>query len=78
MEKEKILKLVAKNLNLAGLVADALDELLEPALKKVVERTDNKLDDTLMLAVYPALEEELKKLVKEQLDKLLGSEEKEA
>lgn len=81
MEKEKIIELVLKNINIKGLVFDAVDEMVEPALRKVVESTDNKFDDALM-AVYPFLEKEMKALLEAKYDELIaklkGDEEVEA
>jgi len=71
MDKEKIIKLVFKNINLSGLFADALDEVLEPALKKIVEDSENTWDDGLMM-VYPMLEEQLKILITEEINKLMA------
>lgn len=71
-EREKLLALVKKNINLAGVFADLLDELLEPALKKVVEDTSNPFDDMLMASVYPILEKELKELAAKKIDELLS------
>ncbi len=70
MDKEKLIGLVAKNINIGGLFADALDELLEPALKRVVEDSENTWDDALM-AVYPLLSEQLKAMVSEEIKKLI-------
>lgn len=71
-EKEKLLALVKKNINLAGVFADLLDELLEPALQKVVADTSNPFDDMLMASVYPILEKELKELAAKKIDDLLS------
>ena len=73
--KATLLRLVKNNVNLGGLVADTLDEVLEPALKKVVERTDNAFDDMLFTAVYPILEKELNEEVEKLVNKLLSVEE---
>lgn len=75
MAKEKILEIVKKNVNLGGLVADTLDEVLEPALQKVVADSSNPLDDIAMAAIYPVLEKELNKLVEAQINKLFGTDE---
>ena len=76
-DKEKLIAIAIKNINIGGLFADALDEVLEPALRKVVEDTENKWDDSLMM-VYPMLSEQLKILVSAEIqkliDKLVGKE----
>lgn len=67
-----ILEIVKKNINLGGLVADTLDEVLEPALKKVVEKTENKFDDALMATLYPLLEKEIKELIEDGVNKVFA------
>jgi len=73
--KKALVQIVKDNINLGGIASDVLDEVLEPALKKVVADTSNPLDDMLMASIYPVLEAELKKLVEEQINKLLKSDE---
>ena len=77
-DKKKLVEIAFKNISVGGLLADILDEILEPALKKVVEDTENTYDDALM-AVYPLLSEQLKKVLEEEIeklkDKLLGLDE---
>lgn len=70
-EREKLLKMVKERVDIGGIFADLLDELLEPALKKVVADSSNPFDDMLMASVYPVLEKELKELVAEKLNELL-------
>jgi len=70
MDKEKLIAIISKNINIGGLFADALDELLEPALKKIVADTENTFDDALM-AVYPMLSEQIKLMVAEEIKKLV-------
>lgn len=70
MDKAKVLEIVKQNINLGGLVADTLDEILEPALLKLVKSTSNPFDDALMATVYPLLEKELKELVEAGVNKL--------
>lgn len=68
MEKQKLVEILLKNFNYKGLIFDALDEVLEPALKKVVEDSSNPFDDALMVSIYPALEGFLKEYIEEKLD----------
>lgn len=75
VNKAKILAIVNKNLNIGGLFADTLDEVLEPVLRKFVADSANPYDDMLMAAIYPVLEKELKEYVAEQLNKLFEAEE---
>lgn len=68
-EREKLIAMVKKNIDINGIVVDLLDELLEPALQRIVDSTENPFDNMLM-SVYPILEQELKEAVKEKLDSL--------
>lgn len=70
LDKDQLIELLKKNLNIGGLVADVLDDVLEPALKKVVADTSNPFDDVLMASVYPVLEEKLKEEVAELINKI--------
>lgn len=70
MDNKKILQIVTDNISIDGLVIDILDEVLEPALKAVVENTSNPFDDMLFNSVYPLLESYLKELVTEKLKEL--------
>jgi len=73
-EKAKLLEMVKNNVNLSGMFVDLLDELLEPALQKVVDSTENPFDNMAMTTLYPVLEKEMKKLVAEKLDGLFSVE----
>jgi len=74
VDKTKILEIVGKNLNLGGLFADVLDEVLEPVLRDFVEDSANPYDDMLLAAAYPILERELKAKVEEAVNKLFAIE----
>ena len=81
MDKKKLVEILFKNFNYKGLIFDALDEALEPALKKVVEDSSNPFDDMLMASVYPILEKELKEYIEKNLDLkeiILGKDEESA
>ena len=65
-----LLKILFKNINIEGLIFDTLDEVLEPALQKVVDDTANPIDNMLMMA-YPFIETEVKKLVTKKLQELI-------
>lgn len=71
-KKDKLLAIVKKRIDVSGIFVDLLDELLEPALKKVVADTSNPLDDVLMQSIYPVLEQVIKDLADEKLKELLG------
>lgn len=68
--KEKLVKLLLESIDLNGLAAGLIDEILEEALKKVVADSSNTMDDMLMAAIYPVLEKELKEKIKELVDGL--------
>lgn len=68
--KDELIKVLLKNISIEGIAVDTLDLVLEPALHKVVMDTENPFDDMLMATVYPILEIELKKLIKEKLGEL--------
>ena len=73
--KDLILGNLHEHLNIPGLVQDMLDEVLEPALKKVVADTSNPFDDVLLGAIYPVLEKELNELVQKYWDELVSNDE---
>lgn len=75
--KKELLEVVVKNVNLKGIAIDLIDNVIEEALKKVVESTENSFDDMAMASLWPFLEAEVKKLIEEKLDleKLLGLDE---
>ena len=75
LDKKQLLGIVMKNLDISGLLADLLDEVLEPVLKKFVADTANPYDDMLLAAIYPVLEKELKEKLKELIDDLLKDDE---
>ncbi len=73
--KKVQLQILKNNINIGGLLADELDLFLAPALKKVVEDTENVFDDLLLAAIYPTLEAELKKLIEKHINGLFDGEE---
>lgn len=68
MGKKELKKILKANINLAGLISDSIDGIVEPALKKVVADSPNKIDDIIMAALYQPLENELKKQIVANLD----------
>ena len=74
-DKKAQLKILKKNLNLGGLVADEIDQVLEPALQKVVEDSSNPFDDLLKASIYPILRSEIQKLLEKHVNTLFDSEE---
>lgn len=69
-ERDVLKKMLKERIDLSGVVVDVLDEILEPALEKVVADTSNPFDDMIMATVYPVLSEKIKELAKEKLDDL--------
>lgn len=78
IDKKKLLEVVAKNLNVPGLLADVLDEVLQPVLEAFVADSSNVYDDMLVAALYPVLETQLKEKAEELFAKLLSGDEEEA
>ena len=76
-DKAKMMEVVKKNIDLAGLVNDTIDEILEPVLQGFVADSSNPYDDLLLAAIYPVLERELKDKVEELLGGLFEAKAKE-
>lgn len=68
---KKIALLFVENINMGGIATGVLDMLLEPALKKLVARTDTPFDDAMMASIYPKLSEEAKEMAAKGWDKLI-------
>ncbi len=66
------LKAFLKLINLVGLVDLILDGIVEPALKKAVEKTETKIDDSALALIYPVVEEEAKKLAYAKINELFA------
>lgn len=65
------LKDVLKYVNVRGLLADLLlKEVLTPALKKLVEKSDNKIDDAAVAMLLPLVEQGLVDIIDSLLKKL--------
>lgn len=61
---------VHEHIDIPAFFNDMLDEALEPALQKIVEDSSNTIDNIVKGALYPLLAAELKRIVKENWDKL--------
>lgn len=70
--KDQILDIVKKRIDVPGLVKDSVKELLEPALLAAVAKSETKVDDILVAAILPILEEELFKLIDAKWKELLS------
>ena len=68
--KEKMIAILLKNIDLKGLVADTIDEVLESSLRKFVADTANPYDNTLVDAFYPMLETIVKKEINDLIDSI--------
>lgn len=68
--KEKFKLLAKTHIDLEGFINGTLDEVLEPALQKVVDDSSNPFDDVMMAALWPVLEAEAKSKVAELIGKL--------
>jgi hypothetical protein len=68
----KLLLLLLASIDLTKLSSGLLDEVLEPALQKVVDDTTNPFDNAAMAMLYPTLEAELKKLIAAKIAELVA------
>ena len=65
-----IKKILLDSIDLEKLAIGLIAEGLEPALKKVVEDSSNKVDDAVFAMVYPPLKLELHKFIAAEVAKL--------
>lgn len=72
METKELLPIVAKNINLPGLVKEMMAGPLDQALQKLVDDTTMPFDNMAKAAVYPIVMEEVNKIVEAQWTKLVG------
>ena len=72
MDKDKLIAIALKNLNVGGFALDLLDQVLKPALDKMVADSENPYDDMLVAALYPVLDKEIKEKIAEMVAKLNG------
>lgn len=73
MNKAKVLEIIKANVNVPGLMTDLIDQLVEPALDRMVKDTETPFDDMAKAALYAPLVAELKKLGVEKWDELMSS-----
>jgi hypothetical protein len=71
MDKKLLLALVAANINVPGLLKGVLDQVLEPALQKLVDDTSHPFDNMAKEALYPVIEKELNDWVAKQWAELI-------
>lgn len=66
MKKEQLLEIAKKRIDVPNLIFDLIDQIVEPALDRIVKSTETPIDDALKAAIYPllrrAIEEEIKEL----------------
>jgi hypothetical protein len=72
-ELKKIAIEAIERLDLKKVSSDLLDRALEPALEKLVKDSSLPFDDMLKAAIYPKLEEELKKIIGKEIDEMIKS-----
>lgn len=63
-------KLIIDCVDFEKLALALLEQGLEPALKKVVEDSSNKVDDAVFAMVFPPLKQELHKFIAAEVAKL--------
>lgn len=68
--KSDLLGIFKNNVNVPGLAADLIDGIGEPALRAAVAKSETKLDDIVLMALYQPLEDEIKKLIKQKWEEL--------
>ncbi len=68
---EKVLKVLAKYLNVKGLLLDYLyDDIISDAVDSLVAKSDNTVDDAIASMLKPLLRDELEKRLDDALAKL--------
>lgn len=73
MSVEILKQIIKERLDVPGFVNDVVDRIAEPALRDAVAKSENKIDDVLVGALYPLVEAELKKQFLGVWDGLLGA-----
>ena len=64
---EELKAALLKNINVRGFVVDMLDGVIKKSLDKVVANTSNNFDNIMLESMYPALREELVRMIDEKL-----------
>ncbi len=77
IDKEKMIEILIKRIDLPGAFADIVSEVLEPALDKMVADSSNPYDDMAKAALFPMLETAIKGEIEKLWDKLQGKDEEE-
>lgn len=77
--KDQIIKILLESVDLKKLACGVVDEIVEESLRRAVAKSDNKIDDAVMAALWPVIEREIKELINDKLDlaKILSNDEKE-
>jgi hypothetical protein len=72
ISKEQLLEIVAKRIDIPGVVSDLLTDVLDEALDELVKDTETPLDDVAKAALYPALVPVVLRLVEEKWAELVA------
>jgi hypothetical protein len=67
---EPLVKKALACIDLVELSNLVLDDVLEAAVNKVVEKSDNKIDDAVAALLLPILKAELKKIIADKVAEL--------
>jgi len=67
---DKLKAIAIKNLNVGGMLMDTMDEILKPALDKMVLDSANPYDDMAVAALYPVLDKAIKEKIAELVAKV--------
>lgn len=66
--KDELFKALVKHLDLKGLAKEVIGEVAEKALKKVVEDSENTIDNAIFPLLWPLFEKEAFDFIDEKLD----------
>jgi len=56
---EKVIKILDKNIDQGGLVRDVLLEIVEPKIRELAAKTENKIDDIAVEVLINAIKKAL-------------------
>lgn len=67
---KQLIAVAVEAIDLEKLAVGLIDKVLEPALDKLVAKSENKIDDAVKAMVYAPLEAELKELIAKEVAEL--------